>query len=145
MKAEPSPATPDLMMLMCILSGAMCGAVPPFVFMQILTAGALVPELGWVIHRWLDAEERCPKFLWERLADGDIGEPEEGFEDDDDLAAEGELRSGWVRTEGGVWLWRHVCSAGVWLIPVRWYGMMPVAAFLRRRRVCSPCWALLDV
>jgi len=117
MKSEPSAPHSDLMVLLSIISGAMCG-LPVTLRIKLLLIATMVPELGWLVQRWLDVEESSPEcWLWE--ATGRAGEA-----DDPGDAAEAEVCSGWVRQTGAVWLWRNVSKAGVLICPVRVYAMM---------------------
>jgi hypothetical protein len=133
MTAHRTPAIPNLMALLCIIGGIMRGEASAVLAMQFLTIGAIVPEFGRLIRAWLSMEERIAAGLfW----DGEP--PDEDFEDEDTA----ELRSGWVRQEGRIWLWRHVSKVGAVIMPVRLHFRVRNAHTLRRRRVWSPSWVL---
>ena len=125
MKPAPLPATPDLMTLLCIIGGAMRGEGTVFLGMQLLLIGTMVPRFGWLIRAWIRLQEReAAGHVW-------VGEPCD--EPDDD--APDELRSGWVRQEGSVWLWRHVSRVGVVFVPIRFVGGCRIVMMVRRVRL----------
>ncbi len=135
MTAHRIPATPNLMALLCVIGGIMRGEASAGLAMQFLTVGAIVPEFGALIRAWISMEERVAGgHFW-------AGTPGDQDDDDDDDDA-GELRSGWVRQEGRIWLWRHVGRVCTVIIPVRLHFRIRNAHALRRCRVWSPCWAL---
>ncbi len=133
MTADRTPATPNMMALLCAIGGIMRGDVSVALVMQFLTIGAIVPEFGWLIRAWLSMEERIAAGHFWAVKPRD---------DDDGEGAAGELRSGWVRQEGRIWLWRHVSKACTVIIPVRLYFHVRDAHGLLRRPVWSPQWAL---
>jgi hypothetical protein len=101
--------------------------------MQFLTVGAIVPEFGALIRAWISMEERVAGgHFW-------AGAPGDDEEDGDDT---GELRSGWVRQEGRIWLWRHVGRVCTVILPVRLHFRIRNAHALRRCRVWSPQWVI---
>jgi hypothetical protein len=133
MKPEPIPATPSLMTLLCIIGGAMRGEGPVNLGLMLLVIGTMVPEIGYLIKTWVRLEERAEAGLF--WAVGPCA-------DDTDGESTAELRSGWVRREGRVWLWRHVTPVCTVIIPVRLHFRVRNAHSLRRGRVWSPCWVL---
>jgi hypothetical protein len=133
MTAHRTPASPNLMALLCVIGGIMRGEASAALAMQFLTVGAIVPEFGALIRAWIAMEERVAGgHFW-------AGTPVDQDDDDDDA---GELRSGWVRQEGRIWLWRHVGRVCTVIIPVRLHFRVRNAHALRRRRVWSPCWVI---
>lgn len=131
MKPAPLPATPSLMALLCVIGGIMRGEASAALGMPFLTMGALVPQIGWLIHTWMRMEHLA--------ASGDLC-LDAPFVGDDD--PEAELCPGWVRQDGPVWLWRHVTDCCAVIVPVRWFVAFRRAEFLTRGLVWAPCWAL---
>ena len=133
MKPAPLPATPDLMTLLCIIGGAMRGEGNVFLGMQLLLLGTMVPQFGWLIRAWIAMEEReAAGLVW-------VGEPCDEPDDDDT----GELRSGWVRREGRVWLWRHVSRVGMVFVPIRFVGGYRIVVMVRRAQIPAALRAVL--
>ncbi len=114
MTSARSPATPDLMALLCLMGGAVRGAGELQLLMQLLTIGSLVPSFGLVLRAWISAEERAgcnalQSGVWFAEVEAEEGEELPG----DDI---GPL---WTREKGRVLLWEHVTRFGtVMLIPM---------------------------
>jgi hypothetical protein len=131
MKPEPIPAIPNLMVLLCIIGGIMRGEASRALAMQFLTIGAIVPQVGWLIHTWMRMEDIAD------LGEMNLDAP---FVGDD--APEGELRAGWLRQDGDTWLWKHVVGGYAVIIPIQMFTGVGRAEFLSRGRVWSPEWVL---
>ena len=137
MKPGPSSTPPDLMALFSVLSWMMCVA-PVQMGMKLLLIATMVPELGWLVKRWMESEERCEEgWLWERTAHRD---------DDDPLAAlegpDGELRSGWISQIGSIWIWLNVSKAGLITCPVVVFSKMHNNLTMPQALLWSPRWVL---
>lgn len=138
MKPAATPATPSLMTLLCIIGEVMRGEASAALAMSFLVIGVTVPEFGWLIKTWLRMEEYAAAgHVW-------LGEPESEPEPEMERGDEHEagLRSGWVRQDGPVWLWRHVTRVGAVIIPIRWFGTFRIAEFLPRGRAWAPAWSI---
>ncbi len=115
MKPGRLHATPDLMALLCLISGVVREAAARDVLMPLLLVGTYCPPLLHALRIWISAEATyaTTEFEYELYCEEDG----EGGCD--------EIRPGWISREGPVLLWRHVDRFGrALLIPIQWYWMV---------------------
>lgn len=106
MQREPSPATSDLMALVCLIGGAVRGAGALGLLVPLLVIGGFCPPLKLALRIWLAAEE-C-------FATTEFGSAL--FAEADGVGGEDEVRAGWVDRDGPVEVWRHVTRFGIALL-----------------------------
>ncbi len=115
MNAFRSPASPDLMALICLIGGAMRGVGETDLLMKLVLIGTFVRPLGQAIDAWILTEEHYADreyYLSPR-------------NDEDGWGGEDEIRPGWTGKLGRVVLWRHVTRFGLAvLVPIQWGGMI---------------------
>jgi len=115
MTASRSPATPDLMALICLIGGAMRGVGQSNLLIQLMLIGTFVRPLGQAIDAWIMVEER--------YADREFYLSPRN--DEDGWGGEDEIRKGWESKLGRVALWRHVTRFGLAvLVPIQWGDMI---------------------
>lgn len=135
--------TPDMLMPLSVIGGAMRGAGAMSLVMQILLIGAMVPQVGAVLQVWLACEEHlmaASLALPEPCLDGD------GTEGDDDDNDGGEPSCDWLRMVGCLWLMRPETRS--WLVltlPRHFDGRSIVAATVSPEINRSPLLLLINV
>ncbi len=121
MKPEPSPATPDLKALVCLIGGAVREAGALNLLMQLLLVSGYCPPLRMAVLMWISVEERYASSETEY----------ELFAEEDGEGGADEFRPGWMSREGPVQFWRHVTRFGLaLLIPVQLFWSRPRADFV---------------
>ena len=115
MTASRSPATPDLMALICLIGGAMRGVWGTDFLTKLVLIGTFSRPLGQALDAWLLVEER--------YADREFYLSNRN--DEDGWGGEDEFRKGWDGKLGRVALWRHVTRFGLAvLVPIQWGDMI---------------------
>ncbi len=115
MTPERSPATPDMMALLCLIGGVVREAAELNLLMQLMLIGTMCRPMAHAIDAWLLTEERYAHLEFE----------ESEGSDEDGWGGEDEVRSGWIASYGQVEVWRHVTRFGLAvLIPVQCVGMI---------------------
>ncbi len=109
MTATRSPATPDPLVLLCIMGRAVRGAEGLAVLMQLMVICTLCPMLRHTMLAWLLTEERYAHLEFEQ---------DDSLVTDDRGGLDG-LYRGFMTPKGRVVLWRHVTRFGLAvMIPV---------------------------
>ncbi len=109
MTVSRSPATPDPLVLLCIMGRAVRGAEGLAVLMQLMVICSLCPMLRHAMLAWLMTEERYAHLEFEQDA---------SLVTDDRGGLDG-LYHGFMTPKGRVVLWRHVTRFGLAvMIPV---------------------------
>ena len=115
MTVSRSPATPDLMALICLIGGAMRGVGQSDLLTKLVLIGTFVRPLGYAMDAWIMTEER--------YADREFYLSPRN--DEDGWGGEDEIRPGWICKLGRVALWRHVTRFGLAvLVPIQWGDMI---------------------
>lgn len=139
MKRASSPATPDLMTLLCLIGDGMREAGSVQVWMHLLLIGTMSPQLSVLLKTWLLVEERfAAPGAWDGAPHAfDDDDDDDDYDDDDDEV--GAVRSGWLSQDGPVWRWRQVtCFGSVLIVLYRWFCAMPNTARLKWGAVWAP-------
>ncbi len=103
MHPKRSPATPDLMALLCLIGGVVREAGETNLLMQVLVIANLCPEIQHALLAWLATEERYAGLEFEE---------EPGVVEDGWGGPDGYYR-GFMTPKGRVVLWRHVTRFGL--------------------------------
>ncbi len=129
MTASNTPATSDLMALLCLIGGAVRGAGEAHLLMQLMVIGTMCRPVGHALDAWLLVEELyAEREFYESARD-----------DEDGWGGEDELRAGRIERCGRVAQWRHVTRFGLAvLIPIQWGGMIR----LPEKAMSGPLWRL---
>ncbi len=115
MPSTRSPATFDLMALLCLIGGAVRSAGEAHLLMQLMVIGTMVRPVGQALQCWLLVEELYAEREFY----------ESSHDDEDGWGGEDEFRPGRIERCGRVLQWRHVTRFGLAvLVPVQWGGMI---------------------
>ena len=124
-------ANPSLMMLACLIGGAMREGVTERVFVKLLVIGALVPRLGAAMKAAMVLQEA-------------MGDQAPWFCEDEPVDDAGDPCSGWVLQDEYTWVWHQVTKAAVWSVRYQAnIGGGRVAPGRVRRRFRRANWSTL--
>jgi hypothetical protein len=124
-------ANPSLMVLVCLIGGALREGVTRDLLVKLMVIGTFVPELGMAITGSMILEEA-------------MGGDAPWHIDGDPADESGNPASGWVRQDGDGWVWRNVTKGMTMIIVFGGAPRLRAPRPRRWRRMARAFWRVVS-